>query len=136
MSQDKKISLHYEKESHKFAEIEIILREDERFSSEYGQHYDVLIEIDGSLQKVDVLSRDPRNVTHQVHSRLRYDNKPHVRFRAQKSGLFYEDTRVEALGDIIQAVLAPRSKSTVHLPGRPKGWWGCDLCEAKSDSAD
>jgi hypothetical protein len=130
MSQDKKILLHYGLEYRRYAEVEIILRENEwsRNDSRWSnQQYDVLI--DG--EKVDTLTRDPSHVTHQVHGRIRYDNKPRVRFRANTHGLFYEDTRNEALGDILAGLGLTREKASVHLPGRSKWWRSCNLCEGE-----
>ena len=126
MSQDKKISLHYlEARYWRSAEIEVSLRQNGEVQEAWrSQTYDVLI--DG--EKVDTLWRDPSNVTHQVHGRIRHDNRPQVRFKADKSGTSYRDTRVLALGDILMERGVASDANAVHLPGRKPWWVSCGLC--------
>ena len=130
MTKDKKILLHYEVAFMKWGEIEIILRErEEKFGGYEGAPTDYEVIINDEV--VDILTRDPRHRTYQVHNRLRYDNKQTTRFRAQKHGLFYQDTRNEALGDILEELGMTRERHSVHIPGK-RGWRSCSICKGKS----
>lgn len=129
MSKEKKILLHYERDYREWEEVEITLVEEgespEIHAKWYNRFFAVLI--DG--EKVDTLIRDPSHKTHQTHGRIRYDNSPRVRFKAQDSGIFFVDTRNEAIGDILSKRGMTQDRHSVHLPGRPDWWRSCSLCK-------
>lgn len=133
-SKDKAITIHYDAGYRDFHSIDIILRENE-WSRNTVQKYDVLVADEtGALQNVDTLIRNPEHRTYQVHKRLRYDNKPRTRFRADKSGYTYRDTRNEALADVLAKTVDSKVYiNTVHTPGRAPRWYNCPLCEGESE---
>lgn len=124
-----KVKLHYRHLDRDWREVEIeVKRRDHEYTMEY---YDVILDGD----HIGVYQRIPNHRTHQVHGRIRYDNKPRTRFqRVQETfdspRYFTEDTRVEVLADIITEHFdLPLWKSDWHASGRKPMWVGCDLHE-------
>lgn len=124
-----KVTIHYLKRPErawKEATLEVIKRDDERLN---GDYFYVLYEGDhiGVFQRID------NHRTHQVHGRIRYDNKPRTRFQRVRETFdgprhFVEDTRVEVLGDILADHLDIEVfRTECHLAGRKPRWLGCDL---------
>ncbi len=69
------------------------------------------------------IERNDNYVSHQVHDRLRYDNKPVTVWRAVPvtPGL-YDDTRSEAIAELLKL-----NQHDLHLAHRPRRWDGCTL---------
>lgn len=71
------------------------------------------------------IERIRNHVTHQVHDRIRYDNKPVTVWRVVTntpiSGL-YKDTRSEALGALLGL-----GQYDCHQAHRPQWWVNCPL---------
>lgn len=124
------IKIHfYHRNDSEWRETDIELRTKGKPEIDYlSESFDVLLDGD----RIGVLRRMPKHVTHQVHGRIRYDNKPRTRFQAEaltwddRSGIA-RDTRLEALEDILEKYLATYVDST-HLANRktPR-WMRCDL---------
>ena len=70
------------------------------------------------------IERTDNHVSHQVHDRIRYDNKPVTVWRAMPTtpGL-YDDTRSEAISKLLKL----NSRFDLHLAHRPRRWAGCTL---------
>ena len=74
--------------------------------------------------KLDTLVRDPNHRTHQVHNRLRYDNKRRTAWFLMGSGLGSFETRKAAIAWKLRV-----HEFDLHVPGRNSTWSDrCDLC--------
>ncbi len=74
------------------------------------------------------IERIKNHVSHQVHGRIRYDNKPVTVWRSLPAfaGL-YDDTRSEALSSIVFKDRHHGRRHDIHLAYRPPSWVGCPL---------
>ncbi len=110
--------------SHVWMPVEITIYKDDLYSGEYTTRFS--LSMDGTpLGKIE---RIKDHVTHQVHDRVRYDNKPVTVWRALPStpGL-YDNTRSEAIADLGE--LGLDSSHDLHLAHRAPWWVGCPLHE-------
>jgi len=91
----------------------------------YGPHFIILR--DG--EEIGRIARHDDHVSHQVHGRLRYDNRPRTAWQILrfKEGMgwtgngIYLDTRNEVLARVLDVY-------DLHLPGRCPSWQTCPFC--------
>lgn len=76
------------------------------------------------------IERIENYVSHQVHDRIRYDNKPVTVWRALPMTMpgLYDDTRSEALAELLKLP----SRFDLHQAHRPQWFAGCTLHEESS----
>ncbi len=104
--------------------ITLDIVKDDLYSGAYTTRFSVLLD-GASLGKIE---RTKDHVSHQVHDRIRYDNKPVTVWRALPAtpGL-YNDTRNEAIAELTK--LGLESSTDLHLAHRAPWWVGCTLHE-------